>query len=86
MEWCFESIKSLTLEALVLKPINPDRNEPIWLVTDGSKCGVRVYYGQGKSWQTYRTAKLMSKKFTPAQHNYRMHEHKLIAVLEALMK
>ena len=43
-------------------------------------------YGQGTSWDTCRPAGFLSKKFTSAQHNYHTHEHKTLAVLEALMK
>ena len=43
-------------------------------------------YGQGPSWQTCRPAGFMSKKFTPAQQNYAVHELESIAILEALLK
>ena len=43
-------------------------------------------YGQGTNWDTCRPAGFLSKKFTSAQHNYCMHEHETLAVLEALMK
>ena len=43
-------------------------------------------YGQGESWDTCRPAGFLSKKFLSTQHIYRMHEHKTLAVLEALMK
>ena len=42
--------------------------------------------GQGRSWEQCRPAGFLSKKFSDAQHNYRMHEHETIVVLEALMK
>jgi hypothetical protein len=37
-------------------------------------------------WQTCRPAGFMSKKFTTAQHNYRVFEMETIAILEALLK
>ena len=43
-------------------------------------------YGQGASWDTCQPAGFLSKKFTSAQHNYHMHKHETLAVLEALMK
>ena len=43
-------------------------------------------YGQGKSWDTCQPAGFLSKKFTSTQHNYCMHKHETLAVLEALMK
>ena len=43
-------------------------------------------YGQGPAWQTCRPAGFMSKKFTAAQHNYRVFELETLAILEALLK
>ena len=43
-------------------------------------------YGQGANWDTCQPAGFLSKKFTSAQHNYHMHEHETLVVLEALMK
>ena len=43
-------------------------------------------YGQGPTWQTCRPAGFMSKKFTAAQHNYRVFELETLAILEALLK
>ena len=61
-------------------------NEPVWVITDGSKNGVDASYGQGKDWEHCHPSGFLSKKFSNAQHNYCMHEHETIAVLEALMK
>ena len=70
----------------ILKPVDFNKNEPVWVITDGSRMGIGAMYGQGASWDTCRPAGFLSKKFTSAQHNYRMHEHKTLVVLEALMK
>ena len=43
-------------------------------------------YGQGTNWDTCQPAGFLSKKFMSTQHNYHMHEHERLAVLEALMK
>ena len=43
-------------------------------------------YGQGKTWQTCRPAGFISRKFTDAQHNYRVYKHETLAILEALLK
>ena len=43
-------------------------------------------YGQGKDWDKCRPAGFLLKKFMSTQHNYCMHEHKTLVVLEALMK
>ena len=46
MNKCFESIKTLTCKAPILKPINPKNLETIWVICDGSKSGVRAVYGR----------------------------------------
>ena len=43
-------------------------------------------YGQGANWDTCQPAGFLSTKFMSTQHNYHMHEHETLAVLEALMK
>ena len=83
---CFETIKALACQAPILKPISPDSPDPIWVITDGSKAGIGAVYGQGPNWKTCRPAGFLLKKFSSAQQHYRTHEHKMITVLEALMK
>jgi len=86
MNKCFESIKTLTCKAPILKPIDPKNSDTIWVICDGSKSGVGAVYGQGLDWQSCRPAGFLSKKFSAAQQNYRTHEHETIAILEALIK
>ena len=83
---CFDSIKMLASQAPILKPIDPNNPDPIWVVCDASTHGVGAYYGQGKDWRTCRPAGFMSKKFTTAQRSYRVFELETIAILEALLK
>ena len=71
---------------LILKPVDFNKNEPVWVITNGSKTGVSAIYGQGKDWEHCHPARFLLKKFTNVQHNYCMHEHETIVVLEALMK
>jgi hypothetical protein len=85
-EKCFETIKALACKAPILKPINADSPEPIWVVCDASKTGVGAYYGQGPTWETARPAGFMSRKLTNAQMGYATYEHETIAILEALLK
>ena len=86
LDKCFESIKVLATRAPILKPVDFSSNEPVWVITNGSKTGFGAVYGQGESWEQCRPAIFLSKKFSNAQHNYHMHEHETIAILEALMK
>ena len=83
---CFDNIKALAGKAPILKPIDPKREEPIWVVCDASTHGIGAYYGQGEDWKTCRPAGFMSKKFTTAQRSYRVFELETIAILEALLK
>src|SRR6266481_6153061 len=72
---CFESIKALVCKVPILKPINANHPDPIWVICDGSKSGVGAVYGQGPEWQTCCPAGFLSKKFSAAQQNYWTHEH-----------
>lgn len=83
---CVETIKSLAINSLVLRPIDPTKDEPIWVICDASVSGVGAMYGQGPTWQECRPAGFMSKKFTDAQHHYCVFEIETIAILESLLK
>lgn len=83
---CFESIKSMACKSPISRPIDPDKSEPIWVITDASVSGVGAVYGQGLEWQTCRPAGFMSKKFTSAQHSYFTYEQEALGALEALLK
>lgn len=82
----FEMIRQVCCKAPILKPIDPRKDEPIWVICDASKMGVGAIYGQGRTWNTCRPAGIMSKKFTHAQQNYAVHEMETLAILEALNK
>ena len=83
---CFQMIKAICCRTPILRPIDHDRDEPIWVICDASVYGVGAMYGQGPTWQTCRPAGFMSKKFTDAQRNYRVFEQETLAILEALLK
>jgi hypothetical protein len=86
LDKCLQSIKALARKVRILRPVDPKNPDPIWVITDGSKSGIRTVYGQGLEWHTCRPAGFLSKKFSVAQQHYRTHEHEMIAVLKALMK
>jgi hypothetical protein len=64
---CFQVIKDICCTMLVLKLINPDSAEPIWVICDASIFRVGAMYGQGPEWQTCWPAGFLSKKFLNAQ-------------------
>ena len=74
------------LPTLKLRPIDPSKPEPIWLICDASLYGVGSLYGQGPEWKTCRPAGFMSKKLTDAQQNYQTFERETLAIIEALLK
>ena len=83
---CFNNIKAIACKSPILKPIDPQLPDPIWVICDTSMSGIGVMYGQGETWQTCRPAGFMSKKFTAVQMNYCVFEMETIAILEALLK
>ena len=83
---CFNHIKVIACKSPILRPIDPESSDPIWVICDASMSGIGVMYSQGETWQTCRPAGFMSKKFTAAQMNYRVFEMETITILEALLK
>jgi hypothetical protein len=83
---CMDNIKTLNCKTPILRSIDPSNPDPIWVVCDASASGIGAVDRQGSTWQTCRPAEFMSKKFTAAQHNYRVFEMETIAILEALLK
>ena len=61
---CLESIKALACRAPMLKPIDTNNPDLIWVICDGSQSGVGAVYRQGPEWQTCRPAGFLSKKFS----------------------
>lgn len=85
-EKSFQEIKALASKTPILKLIDPNLAEPIWVICDASTSGVGAFYGQGPKWETCHPAGFMSKKFQEAQFNYRVFEMETLAILEALLK
>ena len=85
-EVCIQNIKVIVCRSPIIKPINLQCNDPIWVICDASMSGIGAMYRQGEEWQTCRPAGFMLKKFTLAQMNYRVFEMETITILEALLK
>ena len=49
LDKCFQSIKAIAMWSPILKPVDFDRNESVWVIMDGSWTGIGVMYGQGES-------------------------------------
>lgn len=83
---CFEMIKRICYKTPVIRPLDYNSTESVWVICDASKTGVGSMYGQGPTWDRCRPAGFMSKKFTTAQQHYAVHEQETLAILEALQK
>ncbi|KAG6896208.1 hypothetical protein C0992_009714 [Termitomyces sp. T32_za158] len=83
---CFKMIKQICAKTLIICPIDPCLDEPIWLICNASKMGVGAMFGQGKTWQTCRPAGFMLCSRELVQQNYAVHELETLIILEALLK
>ena len=66
LDKCFQSIKAIAMQSPILKPVDFNKNEPVWLIMDSSQMGIGAMYGQGANWDTCRPAGFISKKFMSA--------------------
>ena len=85
-QWCFDMIKRICCNTPIIRPIDPNIEDPIWVICDAFKTGIGAMYGQGPTWTSCRPAGFMSKKFTLAQQHYAVHELETLAILESLAK
>ena len=44
-EACFNNIKAITCKSPILKPINLQSTDPLWVICDASMLGIGVVYG-----------------------------------------
>jgi transposase InsO family protein len=84
LDECFRRIKEIVAKAPVLKPIDPQNPDQIYLICDASASGVGAMLGQGSDWRSCRPAAFMSRKFSSAQFAYFTLEQETLAILEAL--
>ena len=40
LDKCFQSIKAIAMRSPILKPVDFNKNEPVWVITDGSRTGI----------------------------------------------
>ncbi|GAA6054862.1 hypothetical protein NBRC10513_006213 [Rhodotorula toruloides] len=83
-EKAFEAIKRIVTSLPVLRPVDQDSDEPIWLMTDASKVGIGAVLLQGKDWRTAHPCGFYSRQYIPAERNYPTHEQELLAVVAAM--
>jgi len=79
----FKQVKELIMSDAVLKPINHDSNEEIYLITDASNIGLSRYIGQ-KEEGVIRPAEFYSRCLNKGQTNYITTDKELFAIVDSL--
>ena len=62
LDKCFQSIKVIAMQSPKLKPVDFNKNELVWVITDGSQTRIGVMYGQSKDWDKCWPAGFLSKE------------------------
>src|SRR5438067_1762987 len=82
-EKAFSATKQLAEQAAILKPIDINHPDPIFLFADASLVGTGSWIGQGPTIYTARPAAFHSCKFTSQQTSYPTHDQELLAIVDA---
>lgn len=82
----FDEIKHTVQNLPILRNIDYDSTEPIWVITDASKSGIGGVLAQGHDWKTARPALFESTSYNDAQKSYATHEQELLAIVHCLRK
>src|SRR5881394_3006687 len=82
-EKAFRATKQLAEQAAILKPIDINHSDPIFLFADASLVGTGSWIGQGPTIYTARPAAFHSRKFTSQQTSYPTHDQELLAIVDA---
>lgn len=83
-ERAFELIKKTVSSLPVLRPLDQDSEEPIWLMTDASNVGLGAVLLQGPDWKQAHPCGFWSRQYIPAERNYPTHEQELLGVVSAM--
>jgi len=83
-EAAFEDVKRAADKHKVLRPKDYNKPDMIWLFTAVSPTGTGAWMGQGPTRDAASPAAFHSRKLTPAQSNYPMHQQKLHGIIEAM--
>jgi len=83
-EAAFEAVKSAADNHKVLRPIDYNKPDMIWLFTVTSPTGRGAWMGQGPTRDAARPAAFYSRKLTPSQSNYPTHEQETLAIIQAM--
>ena len=68
----------------VIKPIDPNPDQRIYIICDSSNIGLSVWIGQMQDDGMIRPARFHSKKFYNAQMNYGIIKKELLAIVDSV--
>jgi len=80
-EAAFEAVKRAADKHKVLRPIDYNTPDMLWLFTDASPTGTGAWIGQGPNKDAARPAAFHSRKLTPSQGNYPTHQQETLAII-----
>jgi len=83
-EVAFKAVKQAADKHKVLRPIDYNKPDMIWLFTDASPTGTGAWIGHGPTRDAVRPAAFHSKKLTPSQSNYPTHQQETLAIIEVM--
>ena len=83
-EESFNQYKEIIQSNRVLKPINHESGEPIYLITDASQSGIAGWIGQYNSTGKIRPAEFHSRKFNPTQFHWPTIQKELLAIYNSI--
>ena len=49
LDKCFQSIKAIAMPSPILKSVDFNKNEPVWVIMDGSRTGISAMYDRAKA-------------------------------------
>ena len=83
-ETSMQQVKDIISAEAILRPLNYETNQLIFLITDASLKGIGAWIGQGPSVQDIHPAAFYSRKFKPSEMNYTVTEKETLAIIDAL--
>jgi hypothetical protein len=83
-EEAFKQVKRLAENTPILRPLDYESPDPIYLFTDASQVGAGAWVGQGPTPQTAQPAAFHSRKFQTSQLHYPVHELETLAIVDAV--
>ena len=80
----FEEVKALIMSNKVLKPINPDPSQRIYLVCNSSDTSIAAWIGQEQEHGQIRPARFYSRKFRDLQMNCAVTKKELFPIVDSV--